>query len=582
MSAYRNYHQAAVTRVRELGMRLGFAVLIMLAASYASSPLWPGVWLGAVVVAQLLNAAVGLKAYRDPAFTPGRGWEARYLTFQFINSTAFAAIGPILWFQCGMEGRLIAMVVLMGGLLNIGTQPDTSGRLLWLGCAPYAVALGALPILTVWLEPRVSVIEMGFLDLGSALYLLHVLRAVGRRDEAARATAAALARAEAASAAKSTFLATMSHEIRTPLNGVLGMAQAMEADPLSEAQRKRVDVIRQSGGVLLTLLNDLLDIAKIEASRLDLEDGLLDIEDLAAQAHDAFAALAANKDITLSVVASPRVAGVWRTDPTRVRQILYNLLSNAVKFTERGAVNATLDLDGSDRVRIQVRDTGEGIPEATLPTLFERFVQGDASTTRRFGGSGLGLAISRELARLMGGDLTVESTLGAGSVFTAVLPLARGVRPQPAPAVEDLRPVDGLRVLVAEDNETNRLVISTLLQQIGVTAQLAENGAEAVEAWQTGVWDLILMDIQMPVMDGLDAARRIRAFERAAGRTPTPIVALTANAMSHHLAEYRAAGFDGVAPKPIQLTVLIEAMEAALAGGGDRAGADAFDARVAV
>jgi signal transduction histidine kinase len=565
MPAPRSYHQAAVTRIRELGMRLGFAVLIAAAAAYASSPLLPAIWLAAVVVAQLLNAAAGLAAARDPDFTPSKAWEARYLVLQALNSAVFAAIGPVLWFQCGAEGRLIALVVLMGGLLNIGTQPDTSGRLLWCGSIPYALTLGALPITSVFLEPQASAVQMGFLDLGAGLYLLHVLRAVRRRDEAASATASALDRAERASAAKSAFLATMSHEIRTPLNGVLGMAHAMDRDRLSDRQRKRLDVIRQSGGVLLTLLNDLLDISKVESGRLELEDGLVDIQEMAEQARDAFATLAADKDIALSVIAAPDVAGVWRGDPTRVRQILYNLLSNAVKFTERGLVAASLGLDGEGRLRIEVCDTGVGIPEDDLPTLFERFVQGDASITRRFGGSGLGLAISRELARLMGGDLTAQSEVGAGSVFTAILPLARGVRPEAADEAKAPLDVSGLRVVVAEDNETNRLVIVTILEQLGLTPRLAVNGAEALEAWAGAGCDLILMDIQMPVMDGLEATRRIREIERAEGRAHTPIVALTANAMSHHLAEYEAAGFDGVATKPIQLAALLEAVRNALA-----------------
>ena len=565
---HRNYHVVAVTRFRELGMRLGFAVLIALAAAYASSPLMPAIWFAAVVVAQVGNAAAGLKAMRDPAFVPSRVWEARYLALQFINSAVFASIGPVLWFGCGEQGRLIALVVLMGGLLNIGTQPDTTGRLLWCGSLPYAVILGALPILSMVMETHVSVVETCFLDIGSGLYLLHVFRAVRRRDEAARATEEALERAERASAAKTTFVATMSHEIRTPLNGVLGMAQAMDADVLSPAQRERLAVIRQSGGVLLTLLNDLLDISKIEAAKLELEEGLLDLEEMAGQAARAFAALAADKDITLSVTAAPAVSGVWRADPTRVRQIFYNLLSNAVKFTDRGSVEAMLDLDEAGRVRCRVRDTGIGIAAGTLAQLFERFEQGDPSTTRRFGGTGLGLAISRDLARLMGGDLTVDSHLGECAVFTVTLPLIRGDRPAPtANAADDREPaaVDGLRVLVAEDNETNRLVIITLLQQVGIVPHLVVDGAHAVRAWADAVWDLVLMDIQMPVMDGLEAVRRIRALEGEGGRARTPIVALTANAMSHHLAEYEAAGFDAVAAKPIQLAQLIGAMEVAIA-----------------
>jgi len=565
MSVPSSYHLAARGRRAEVGLRFGFALLISLAAGYASQTWWPAGWLAAVGLVQLMNLWVGVAAARDPAFRPAGLWEARYLAVQCLNSAVFVAIGPFLWFACGPEGRLIAMVVLMGGLLNFGTHPHTTGKLLFAGSLPYAAMLGALPLLTVMLEPKTSLGLMVFLTAGSALYLLHVLKAVRRRDEAVLAMTEALGRAERASEAKSTFLATMSHEIRTPLNGVLGMAQAMAADPLPEVQRGRLEVIRQSGNLLLTLLNDLLDLAKIEAAKFDLEDGILDVDALARDARAAFATLAADKGVAFCIVVSPDAAGLWRADPIRVRQILYNLLSNAVKFTAQGQVSAHLELQPDGDLQIRVQDSGEGISQPDQARLFNRFVQVDASTTRRFGGTGLGLAISRELARLMGGDLTVESTLGVGSLFVARLPLTRAVsarlQDEDAPAA----PAADLTVLVAEDNETNRLVIGTLLAQLGIAAEFVVNGAEAVHAWGRRDWDLVLMDIQMPVMDGHAAARQIREMEAQAGRARTPLVALTANAMRHQIEEYRRDGFDAVAAKPIQLAVLIEAMEAALA-----------------
>jgi len=582
MPAVRNYHQAAVTRVRELPMRLGFAVLIALAAAYATSPRLPTAWLIAVLASQSLNAASGLRAARDPEFQPSPAWEWRYLILTFVNSLVFTAITPWMWFHGGLEGPLIALVVLMGGVLNIGTQPDTGGRLLWFGCIPYVAVLGGLPILSGFVDPRARGVEMAFLDLGSMLYLFHVLRAVRRREDAARAVVSALdtanaerLRAEQASVAKSEFLTTMSHEIRTPLNGVLGMAQAMARDPMPDVQRSRLEVIQQSGGVLLTLLNDLLDIAKIEAGKLQLEPGIIDLEQMARQAQEAFAVLAGAKDITLAIETTPAASGAWHGDPTRVRQVFYNLLSNAVKFTERGWVNATLDVDAASRLVVRVGDTGPGVSPAQLDTLFERFVQADASTTRRFGGSGLGLAISRELARLMGGDISAESVEGRGSIFTFTLPLRRA-EADAAPAAAsaaDPGALGALRVLVAEDNETNRLVLSTLLAQIDLDPHLVHDGAQALEAWQAGDWDLVLMDIQMPVMDGLEATRRMRAAERETGRARTPVVALTANAMAHHVAEYEAAGFDAVATKPIQFARLVEAINAAVAQASERAAA---------
>ncbi|MEW5685735.1 MAG: ATP-binding protein [Pseudomonadota bacterium] len=564
MSNPSTYHLVARGRRAEIGLRFGFAFLISLAAGYASEAWWPALWLAAVGVVQLANLAVGADAARDATFQPSRLWVLRYLAVQFLNSAVFVAMGPYLWFACGPEGRLIAMVVLMGGLLNFGTHPRTTGKLLFAGSLPYAVMLGGLPLLTVMLEPHVSLVLMAFLTAGSALYLLHVLKAVRRRDEAVLAMTSALGDAERASEAKSTFLAIMSHEIRTPLNGVLGMAQAMAADDLPDVQRRRLGVIQQSGNLLLTLLNDLLDLAKIEAAKFDLEDGVLDVFELAGDARAAFAVLAADKGVALSINVSPDAEGQWRTDPTRVRQILYNLLSNAVKFTAQGEVEARLDLHPDGGLRLRVRDTGDGISEADQAQLFNRFIQVDASTTRRHGGTGLGLAISRELARLMGGDLTVASVLGTGSVFEAWFPMARADSGEMADESEPTVVAAGLRVLVAEDNETNRLVIGTLLEQLGIEADFVVNGAEAVLAWQAASWDLVLMDIQMPIMDGRTATRKIRQLEAEHGRLRTALVALTANAMRHQVAQYYDEGFDAVAPKPIELHVLIDAIEKAL------------------
>jgi PAS domain S-box-containing protein len=370
--------------------------------------------------------------------------------------------------------------------------------------------------------------------------------------------------ANAANAAKSAFLATMSHEIRTPLNGVLGMAQAMAKDELPPVQRERLTVIRQAGETLLVLLNDLLDLSRIEAGRLELEDGLVDTGQLVRAAQATFTTLAAEKDISITLDVASEAQGLWRGDPTRVRQILYNLTSNAVKFTARGSVRVEVTRTGGHLV-FAVSDTGPGIPPERLKALFHKFVQVDASTTRKFGGSGLGLAICRELAALMGGDINVESTLGEGSVFTVRLPLDRAQNVPPELILDaDLAqppvlPSAGphLRILAAEDNPMNQLVLRTLLAQIGVEVCVVSDGGAAVAAAADETWDVILMDVQMPTMDGPTATRLIRAQELEQGRPRTPIIALTANAMSHHEAEYTAVGMDALVPKPIQLERLL-------------------------
>ncbi len=369
------------------------------------------------------------------------------------------------------------------------------------------------------------------------------------------------ASAESANAAKSTFLATMSHEIRTPLNGVLGMAQAMAGDELSDRQRDRLSVIHRSGEALLAILNDVLDLSKIEAGKLELEKMEFELAEVARGAYSAFTALANKKGLSFALDVE-RARGRYVGDPTRLRQILYNLISNALKFTEQGEIRVTAIRDG-DILEVSVKDTGVGIAPEGLAKLFAKFDQLDSSTTRRFGGTGLGLAICRELAQLMEGEICVTSELGLGSTFTLRIPLPwTGEEKALSPVIETLseQPAIALRVLAAEDNAINQLVLKTLLHQMGVDPTVVENGQLAVEAWESGDWDVILMDIQMPIMDGLTAAAQIRERERLLGRKPIPIVALTANAMSHQVEQYVAAGMDGHVSKPIQVAELFEAL----------------------
>ena len=387
-----------------------------------------------------------------------------------------------------------------------------------------------------------------------------------RRSEAALAEA--LDRAEAANRAKSEFLATMSHEIRTPLNGVLGMAQAMGKGELSAVQQERLDVIQGAGEALLRLLNDVLDISKIEAARIEMEDGVVDLEAIGGEVAATFSALAAEKDVCITLDIASAARGCWRGDPGRVRQILQNLVSNAVKFTDRGHVQVEIGHDGQ-RLVLQVADTGPGIAYEQQASVFDSFVQADASTTRRYGGTGLGLTICRALAELMGGDIRLESAPGQGATFIVRLPLDPAERPAQLAAGSVQTPeadAPSLRILAAEDNPMNQLVLKTLLGQAGLDARIVSNGAEALSAWEEGGWDVILMDVQMPVMDGPTATRRIRERELQAGQPRTPIIALTANAMSHHEQEYLAAGMDLLVAKPIKLAELYGALRAACEG----------------
>ena len=385
------------------------------------------------------------------------------------------------------------------------------------------------------------------------------LKAAMRELETARDAA------NAANVLKTQFLANMSHEIRTPLNGVLAMAEVMAMGDLGQVQRDRLDVIRRSGELLLAVLNDVLDLSKIEAGKLTLFEEDFDVEAAFAQARDSFAVVAEGKGLDFNLEIASSARGWWRGDADRLRQVVGNLLSNAIKFTPKGAVHALVETGEAGGLRLVVRDTGVGIAQDKQATLFEKFTQADNSATRRFGGTGLGLAICRELIQMMGGTIKVESLEGQGSMFTVELPLPRG---RLSVALDKAAPHGSaggdLRLLAAEDNPTNQQVLAAVLSSLGIEVQIVPNGQEAVEAWRTGSYDLILMDIQMPVMDGITAAARIREEESRAGRRRTPIVALTANALTHQVAEYMAVGMDAHIAKPIEIAKLYDAISAVL------------------
>ena len=383
-------------------------------------------------------------------------------------------------------------------------------------------------------------------------------------NQTLRIQAQDLARAaDTANRSKTEFLATMSHELRTPLNGVLGMAQAMNADPLSKPQRARLGTIQDSGRALLGIINDVLDISKIEAGRLELSPSVFNMacfaEDLAAL----YGGLAQERGLEFSLEITPAAKGWRQGDEVRLRQVISNLLANALKFTEAGSVIARIDADG-DLLKVSVTDTGMGIAPERAPQLFEKFVQADASTTRRFGGTGLGLSICREILSLMGGEIDFTSTVGEGSCFSFTTPLTRAETPTALAQPTEPSFDDALRVLVADDNPTNRLVIRTLLEQLGIETVTVDSGTAAIEAWEDCAWSAILMDIHMPGMDGLEATREIRAREQARGRAHIPIIAVTASVLSHETDAYFAAGMDDFIAKPIELARLLSILEACL------------------
>lgn len=380
--------------------------------------------------------------------------------------------------------------------------------------------------------------------------------------------------ADQANRSKSDFLANVSHEIRTPLNGVIGMAQVMALHPLDRDQRERLDTIRASGEGLLGVLNSVLDMAKIEAGRVEIEQHPTQMARVIHSACDQLASLAAAKGLAFDVEISEAAAcGWWNADAARLGQILANLVDNAVKFTERGRVAVSCAVaDGG--LAFDVLDTGVGIPAAEFERLFEKFSQADGSMARRYGGAGLGLAISSRLVELMGGRLEVESQPGAGTVFRFDIPMSRAsnvagvehavlLHGPPSPA--ELPEARALSVLVVDDNAANRRVVSAMLEALGLQVELADDGPAAIAAFGAREFDIVLMDIQMPGMSGVEAAQRMNEDRARRRRAPVPIVALTANVMTHQVESYLAAGMCGVIAKPIELDRLVSGIEGALA-----------------
>jgi signal transduction histidine kinase/ActR/RegA family two-component response regulator len=399
-------------------------------------------------------------------------------------------------------------------------------------------------------------------------------------------------RAEEASRAKSDFLANMSHEIRTPMNGVLGMVELALDGSMPAVQREQLETIRSSAESLLGIIDEILDFSKIEAGRLSVEPLPTAIAALARATLASFQLRASQKGLTLRCEIADDVPAAAIVDPGRLRQVLVNLVANGVKFTAEGGVTLAVRVDrplhdGRTSLIFAVRDTGIGIAADRLDAIFEPFTQADTSMTRRFGGTGLGLTISSRLVSLMGGTLTVQSLEGQGSTFTVSLPAAiadpatvtttpepmsrpRAASPEPQPSAEEPAPASvlvaspleaELRVLVAEDNPVNQKIAQQMLRKRKLAVTLADDGRQAVDAFEAGTFDLVLMDVQMPEMDGFEAVAAIRALEHAQGRRHTPIVAVTAHAMVGDRERCLEAGMDAYLSKPLRSQRLFEVVD---------------------
>lgn len=406
---------------------------------------------------------------------------------------------------------------------------------------------------------------------GMVVLPLFYLALIRRLHETNLQLAAEVERSQAAVHAKNNFLANMSHELRTPMNGVIGVAELLRLTPLDDQQESYVELVERSANALLLIIDDILDFSRLEAGRIELQREPLDVERIMRDVFDLLIPSAEEKGLTLHLEIPRAAQRAFVGDATRIRQILFNLLGNAVKFTERGRIElryrADLRDDGRWSVRFIVADTGVGIAEDNLERIFEKFERAQTRLDHQVGGSGLGLAIGRQLARMMGGDIAVASRPGAGATFTAWLVLEAGDQLPERPSRARALPAEirGLRALVVEDNAANRLVICSFLDQLGITHTTAADGESAVSRWRALAPDVILMDVRLPNLDGLEATRRIRASEP--DDRHVAIVAVTANASKSDAAQCLGAGMDLFLAKPLHLEDLADAIQSLLDRG---------------
>jgi signal transduction histidine kinase/CheY-like chemotaxis protein len=520
--------------------------------------IWGAEWFAAFLVTELGTRFASRAVLRGRAMT--RRQRAHYLLWMFLASGAWCAMALKLWMSGEEALRLGALAVVASVLIHAQAYSfRTPAALIVLGSPAAALwvvmplALGGYPI-----DRAIGI------SGGLAMVLVYVAMTARANAKNIEAREAAERQAVEANEAKSAFVSMVSHELRTPLNGVLGMTRALMKTGLDARQKGYADTIIRSGDGMLAILNELLDLSKIEAGRMDLEAHAFDPAETARHAAALWSEAASAKGLLLACDLDPALPQAVMGDEARVRQIMLNLLSNALKFTDKGSVTLRLAPRAVGGLEIAVADTGPGMTPEQVDRLFQPFVQAEASTARRFGGTGLGLSICRKLTTLMGGEIEAQSTPGQGTTFRAWLPLAAceaPAQPQSEPTPDELE-LPSLSVLVVDDNPINLAVARALLEASGLTVETADNGAQALERLKAEDFDLALMDVHMPVMDGAEAVRRLRAGE--AGPAGLPVIALTGDTAPEEAARLMAIGFDAVQPKPIQPAQLIGAIAEAV------------------
>jgi len=555
---------AMVARAGQWRTRVGLGLVIAFAFFTLTGLEFAVGWLAIYTSLQIAELKAFKATQRDEGWVPAQIWCWAAVGFISVNNLVFGSFAARQAFSGSELGLVGAALLIAGAIVNGVIVSAGSKQLTWASIGPQILCFSALALSALMggHSPLVAAQIAG----ASLLFILAATAASFQLSIKLKEADDGRQSAEAANVAKSQFLANMSHEIRTPLNGVVSMAELLQHSQLSVTDREMVDIIRSSADTLTTLLSDILDTARIEAGEIALEDVPYHFGDMLRATGSLFAVKAAEKNVELTLDLPAELDRAIVGDAGRTRQVLSNLVSNAVKFTSIGRVTISARLTPEGLMRVKVSDTGIGFDHQSDTDVFDRFQQADGSITRRFGGTGLGLSISRDLVTLMGGTMGCSSIPGVGSEFWADLPFVAAEELQPdSPGIDQApsihRPV---RVLVADDHATNLKVVDLILGQAGVQSLAVENGLEAVHAFRAGAFDVVLMDMQMPVMDGLTAVREIRRLEHELGLGRTPIAVLSANAMVEHIAAAMDAGADLHIAKPIKPATLIDALSCLL------------------
>lgn len=558
---------AAQSRRRHLPMRFIAVALIAIGVqmTYGWWQVW--IWLGVYVAVQLLELAMNRPLLKILPQT--RALAVLIAIPLYIPSAlVFCALGPVLWVEGGHYGPALGFALMASSLTNLIAMSRGSRLAFTVSSIPYLGFLFLMPLLD-W--GRASGPQIGAAVFAVAVISFNIFGAWLTSEEARKAELEARLEsdrrrreAEAAVEAKSAFVAMICHELRTPISAILAGASELERTANCSTGRSQAELIRHAGRMMRTLLNDMLDFAKLEAGRMSVEQLPVDLRRTIAEVIRMWQPQAKTAGLRLRLEGAVHLPRWVKGDPTRLRQVLNNLLSNAIKFTEKGSITLRLavapDGAGMTVISMAIEDTGPGMTAEQIERLFTPFDQLDAGVARKYGGSGLGLVISRELTRLMGGELTASSTAGKGATFVVTIPFEE----VQAPAVEQAPTAVEARVLVVDDHAVNRQAISLVLAPLGITPELAASGEEGLERLAREPFDIILMDVYMPGIDGREATRRLRVTPGP--NRETPVIAITASATPKDWDACLAAGMNGYVAKPIEPSQLYAVLEAVVSG----------------